>query len=388
MIDPLRGGLPRLNSSFGTTASTGPSLYAAMRVLKAFGITSSAPYPPSTMSRTTTNLAIGIDIAKDTLELAVRAGEATEGHYLEQTTLPNTAQGHAQLITLVHGYEQAHGRAHLVMEATGSYHVRLLKALLEAGLPTSVINPLQLKRFAQMKLRRTKTDRSDAQLLAQYAQEQRPPLYQVQPVVQQQLRQIGTVIRQLTKQRTGLKNLQHAQAQLPEAVALCDRVLAQQVAHLDQALARLEQRQGQLVEQAYRRQRRVLESIPGLGGRTAIALLALLGDMSRFSSHRQVVAYLGLNPVARDSGSSLRARRHISKQGHAGLRTLLYLCALSASRHNRVCRDLYERLLARGRAKKVALIAVANKLVKQAFTVVKKDELFDNAYLEKRALLT
>ena len=94
---------------------------------------------------------------------------------------------------------------------------------------------------------------------------------------------------------------------------------------------------------------------------------------------------MGLNPVPQDSGTSLKAPRHISKQGNAPLRTLFYLCALSAKRHNKVCRALYDRLKVAGKPEKVALIAVANKLVKQVFVVVKTGVAFDDDYLDKMA---
>jgi len=324
-------------------------------------------------------VSIGLDMAKDTIEMVVITRH--EGRLLEAATYSNTDAGHRALIDHLARYAVSH----LVLEATGTYHVRLSKALHEAGLPHAVINPLSLKRFAQMKLRRLKTDRSDAQLLAQYGREQKPAAQQHQPVVEQQLKQLNTHIEQLTKQRTALHNLQHASAQLPDAVALCQQVVEVLVQGLDEGLAQLQTRQEQLAASAYGPARALIERVPGVGPRTALALLAYLGSFERFSSHKQVVAYMGLNPVPQESGTSLCAARHISKQGNARLRTLFYLCALSAKRHNRVCRTLYERLKGAGKAEKVALVAVANKLVKQVFTVVKKGVYFDNEYLEKRA---
>jgi transposase len=323
---------------------------------------------------------IGIDIAKDKLDLALLDGST--GKWLHQSTVANTARGHARLLRLARPYASVH----LVMEATGTYHLRLVQRLHEAGLALSVINPLQLKRFAQMKLRRLKTDRSDAQLLAQYGREQKPPLDEPQPIVEQQLKQINTHIKQLIKQRTALKNLRHAHARLPEPARVCEAVLRQGIEHLDRALSRLHAEQERLVEEAYGEVRALIESVKGVGPRTALTVLAYLGTLRRFRSHKQVSAYIGINPVPRESGTSLQGKRHISKQGHAVVRTAFYMCALSASRHNRVCRALYERMKAAGKPEKVALIAVANKLVKQVFTVVKTGVAFDDNYLNKKHL--
>lgn len=324
-----------------------------------------------------TKVSIGIDMAKDKCDIAVI--DLEQGQRLEAITYPNTAAGHQHLIEHLAGYQVVH----LVMEATGTYHLRLSKALAQADLLHAVINPLQLKRFAQMKLRRIKTDRSDAVLLAEYGREQKPPFHHMQPVVVQQLKQLNTHIEQLVKQRTALKNLCHASAELTDGAAVCTEVVGAVVSQLDQGLAQLKAAQQQLAASAYAEVKALIESVVGVGQRTALALLAYLGTLHRFESHKQVVAYMGLNPVPMDSGTSLQAPRHISKQGNARLRTLFYLCALSAKRHNRVCKALYDRQKAAGKAEKVALIAVANKLVKQVFTVVKKGVPFDNHYLEK-----
>ena len=141
-----------------------------------------------------------------------------------------------------------------------------------------------------MKLRRLKTDRSDAVLLAEYGREQKPALHHPQPVVQQQLKQINTHRRQLVKQRTALKNMRHANAQVPESAVVCDHVLETLIGELDEALARLHARQAELIDEAYAPVRALIESVKGVGPSTALAVLAYLGDLSRFSSHKQVVA--------------------------------------------------------------------------------------------------
>ena len=325
-----------------------------------------------------TNVAIGIDIAKDKLDLATI--DRQSGRPLDERSGANTAAGHAGVVAFARTYDHVH----LIMEATGTYHLALAKALSEAGLLYSVINPLQLKRFAQMKLRRLKTDRSDAQLLAAYGREQRPPKHTPQPALEQQIKQISTHRRQLVKQRTALKNLAHASRYLPEAVPVCTEVCEHAIRHLEQGIARLDAALRARVTKAYAQVNRLIESVVGVGPRTATTLIAYVGSLDRYQSYKQIVAYAGLNPVPKQSGTSLNARMHISKQGQAELRTLFYVCALSARRYNKVCRAMYDRMRAAGKPKKVALIAVANKLIKQVFTAVKTGVEFDNDYQEKK----
>lgn len=317
---------------------------------------------------------IGLDMAKAKFDISVQ-GQASK--------FSNAAAGHRRFVKLVRRYR----RVHVVMEATGNYHLHLVKRLSEAGISFSVINPLQLKRFAQMKLRRIKTDASDAALLEQYGYEQKPAPSAVEPVVRQQLKQINTHLDQLTKQRTSLKNMMHANSYLPDSARECEQVLRKLVKQIDRSINQLETKQEELIDASYASVKPLALGICGLGPRTVSALLAYGGDLSTFENPKQLAAYMGLNPVPIESGT-MRARSHISKQGNAKLRTLFYLCALSARRHNKECKKLYERLIARGKQKKVALIAVANKLVRQVFAVVKSGVAFDNDYVEKMKLST
>lgn len=312
---------------------------------------------------------IGVDIAKDKFDISAE-GQARK--------FTNTAGDHRRFIKLVQQYKHVH----VVMEATGNYHLHLAKRLGEAGVAFSVINPLQLKRFGQMKLKRIKTDASDAALLALYGQEQKPPLHNEQPVVQQQLKQINTHLEQFTKQHTALGNLAHANSYIPDSLRECEQAIKQAMKQLERAMMRLKAKQEALIEKAYGRTKQLVMSVSGVGPRTTNALIAYVGDLHSFQTNKQLAAYMGLNPVPFESGT-MRARSHISKQGNPRLRTLFYLCALSAKRHNKDCKRLYRRLIAAGKKKKVALIAVANKLIRQVFAVVKSGVMFDNDYVEK-----
>lgn len=314
---------------------------------------------------------IGIDIAKDTFTAAFVSAE--EGTLFKEASYANAKGGYAELIREAGRYQAAH----VVMEATGNYHLHLSCALLGAELTQSIVNPLQVKRFAQMKLRRVKTDRSDAALIARYGQEQEPAGQTPPPEAQAKLKQISTLIDQLTKQHTALKNQQHATEHLPASAHVCDDVLEEQLGSLQKHLQRLKEEQERLAEDQFTHVKELAQSVIGIGPRTACTLLAYAGDLSSFSSDKQLAAFMGLNPVVQESGT-IKKQARISKQGHKKLRTLFYMAAQSARLYNNACRALYERLIDVGKPKKVALIAVANKLVKQVFAVVKHQSFFDN----------
>lgn len=335
------------------------------------------------------SIIIGVDIAKDTFEVAfISASDksASDGSVLKRSSYTNSRAGHRAFIEAAGADQETHhGEVHVVMEATGNYHLRLSKALARAGLRQSIINPLQVKRFAQMKLRRVKTDKSDAVLLAQYGREQEPGEDAPPSVAQAKIKQIATLIDHLTKQRTALKNQQHASDQLPDGATVCEEVLGEQLAGLDKNINKLKKEQERLASEQFTHVKQLAESVKGVGPRTACALIGYAGDLRGFSSHKQLAAFMGLNPVVRESGT-WKGRSTISKQGHARLRTLFFMGAQSARLHNRACRALYERIRAKGKAKKVALIAVANKLVKQVFAVIKNQTMFDNTRYQNKSL--
>ena len=120
-----------------------------------------------------------------------------------------------------------------------------------------------------------------------------------------------------------------------------------------------------------------LQSIPGIGKSTALFMIVLSDGFEKFESAKQFTCYIGLSPVEKTSGSSVRGKSSISKQGNSKLRNLLFMCSFNACKANPACKALYERIVAKGKSKKLALIAVANKLLKQAFAIAKSGLPFD-----------
>jgi transposase len=301
---------------------------------------------------------IGIDVSQKQFDTAFLAGKGYQS---------------SKFTNELAGFEAFHAQlpwdAHCVMEATGPYYLRLATYLHQAGICVSVVNPLIIKRFSQMKLSRAKTDKADACLIADYARLHQPPLWHPPQAFISELQQESSLLEQLIKQRTALGNHLHALQQQPHLSEKALQTLNEVLTTLDEQIDELENSIAAKSKQHCAPLLKVLLSIPGIGVKTATQLLIITQGFERFTSGKQLSAYIGLAPRLYESGTSVRGKAHISKLGMAQMRKLIYLCAWSAIRYNQACRQLYQRLLEKGKAKKLALVAVANKLLQQAFAI-------------------
>lgn len=315
---------------------------------------------------------IGIDISKDNFDIAYR--EDADYRY---GTYEQCDKDYKAFISHVKSLED---EVHCVMEATGIYHLRLAVRLYQAGIKVSVVNPLVIKRYAQMRLRRTKTDKADAKLIFEYAEQNELVLWQCEEQIVTQINQLDMWISSLHKQQTMIANqvqsLEHQPYQDPYTLEQMKR----QAQQIQQQLKDMERHMEELVKKYNARLYAILISIKGIGAKTASKLIALTHGFTRFDHVNQLLAYIGMNPRAYESGTSVKGRGSISKMGAGRLRQLLYMCAWSAKLNNKACRQLYERLQAKGKPEKVIKVAIAHKLLKQAFALARKDEFYDEKY--------
>jgi transposase len=268
---------------------------------------------------------------------------------------------------------------HCTMEATGPYYLKLAMKLHQYGFTVSVVNPLVIKRFSQMRLLRAKTDKADSKMIAEYGSTQNPPLWEPPAAYILKLQQFEALSHQLQKQRTALLCQKEAftAAGMEKEVT---QVLKTCIAHLEKQLDLISIKTEQLIEQHYQQLLKRLISIPGLGKKTAIMLILLSDGFKKFENYKQLSAYVGLCPRIFESGSSVRTKARICKMGMSKIRAILYVCSWSAKTCNTACKELYERLIAKGKAKRLAMIAVANKLLKQAFAIGTNDEIYNANY--------
>lgn len=313
----------------------------------------------------------GIDISKDVFDYY----NESSGHH----QLKNDASGFKTLL------KELPKAALVVMEATGYYHYRLAQFLYKNKVLVSVVNPLSVKRFIQMKLAKVKTDKSDAKAICEYGIMNDLPLYSALTDVQAECLQLFRLLDVYIKKQTQSKNKKHGEEALGIPSKYVYGSLKRDLKHLKKEIEGIESRLLELVKQEQQHQLTLLKSIPGMGVKTALFLIVVTDGFTKFESAKQLCSYVGITPTIRESGSSVRGRSRISKVGNKKLRNLLFLCAFSACKHNKACQELYERIVAKGKSKKLALIAVANKLLKQAFAIAKSGRPYDENFVSKLA---
>ena len=260
-----------------------------------------------------------------------------------------------------------------IMEATGVYHLRLAYALNKIGVFVSVVNPLSVKNFSRAIMCRTKTDKADARQLVDYARRMELTEWRPTPDGYIRIQQIYRSIELFLSNITQCENQLEAIDNSPVCDSKLCRMLRKHIKTLYKQITQLEKQIEDLIAEDDETVIEHVRSVPGVGKKTAIALLTATKGMHGFSNYRQLSSYIGLCPRIYDSGKSVHGKAHICKMGMGWIRKLLYMCAISAARHNRACASLYERLRQKGKAVKVALIAVVNKLLKQIFAIVKNN---------------
>ncbi len=309
----------------------------------------------------------GIDISKDVFDCY----GSKQGHL----QFKNTEKGFVKFLQILNDTTL------VVMEATGYYHYRLAQFLYKENRIVSVVNPLSVKRFIQMRLSKVKTDKSDAKAICEYGIINEVPLYSALTDVQSECLQLFRWLDSLIKKRTATKNKIHGEQVLgvPSKVVYCS--LNRVKKYLDKEILGIEHKLLSLVKQDQQTQLTLLQSIPGIGLKTALFLIVVTDGFGKFENAKQLCSYVGITPIIRESGSSVRGRSRISKVGNRKLRNLLFLCSFTACKHNKGCRAVYERIVNKGKSKKLALIAVSNKLIKQSFAIAKSGLPYDETYV-------
>lgn len=318
---------------------------------------------------------VGIDVSKASLAVCYQVGEQVR--HLE---VSNTKAGFVQLV-------QACG-AHclFVLEATGTYNLAVAYYLHEQGGQVVVLNPLVIKRFIQMHLSKGKSDRKDAQWLLRYGQQQPVKVWQPEEQVLVECRQLEQITEQLLKQKTMITNSLEALQRQPFVSKVALKHIRQMLKILTQQVDAVEAELLTLLEQRFASEMTLLCSIPGIGRKTAGMLLLFAGGFTRLDNYRQLIAMAGLSPREHTSGTSIRGKVRITKMGGGLIRSKLFMCSFAAKRFNAACQTLFERLVAKGKNKKLALIAVCNKLLKQAFAIVKSGVPYQPDFSSKLAL--
>ena len=317
-------------------------------------------------------ITLGIDIAKDKFDAAI----VKRGQPAHHRTFANTPHGFEDLKRWLS--KQGAKGVHVCMEATGYYYLDVADALVKAKFPVSVVNPYQIKAYGDSQLQRNKTDRLDAALLADYCATQQPPLWNAPSAAMRELLALIRRYDDLIDDRQRERN--RRAAAIPSKIVNHD--IDTHITFLDPQLAALERQINDFTDSHpdLKRERDLLDSIPGIGKLTATRLLAELQDWQRFDNVRQVVAFVGLNPRQHTSGKRQTGHTPISKRGNSNLRAGLYMPALSAIRHNPILRAFADRLKANGLKGKAVVVAVMRKLLHLVYGILKSGRPFDPAF--------
>ncbi len=317
---------------------------------------------------------IGIDVSKDSFVVAYpgKCGYTTK-------SFPNTTSGVRKFL------QSLPEESHCVMEATGNYSMLLLYLLQESNITVSMENPQKIKNFSRAMMSVTKTDEIDAKLIAMYGEKMNPAPYKIPSESIILLKQKRTVLRQLKKQLIMMTNLQHSLSVLPKQDPTAKVATEQTIKFLRKQISKLEDEITNISNKEFKRQMELLTSIKGVGESIASALIMATGGFTYFSSAKQISRFLGLCPTYQQSGTSVNVKGHINRNGDTHLRSQLYVVAIASIRCNTACRETFERLRERGKSGKVALIAVANKLIRQMFAVVTNNRPYIDGYVSSFA---
>lgn len=314
---------------------------------------------------------LGIDLAKKSFDATLLKPNGDSYHQ----QFANNPSGYEQLQQWLvkHGVEQLHA----CMEATNIYWEGVAEFLVDQGYQVSVVNPAQIKGFAQSRLQRNKTDKQDSWVITLFCAQTEPKLWQPPSVAQRQLRAWVRHRDSLVKTRTQqLNRLDSSSDELVRAS------LQSLIESLDQQLGQIQEQIDQLIAQTPELQAAylLLLSIKGFGPVTVIKLLAEFYDLASYRSARAAAADAGVTPAQHLSGSSVRRPARMSKIGKASVRGALYWPAITAITHNPCVKALAQRLQARGKSKQVIRGAAMRKLMHLAYGVLKHQTPFDPAY--------
>jgi transposase len=316
------------------------------------------------------SLYVGMDVSKETLDVCLLRGKDSE-----YAQMSNSRQGFNQL----HRWLQKRkaSSAHVCLEATGIYGLEVAQFLHEKGYRVSVVNPARIKGFAQSQMRRSKTDKLDAAVIAAFCQALQPDLWTPPEPAWYELRALVRHIDDL--QQTRQQQVNRLESATLPAVR---NQLQQHIAFIDAQIAQVKNQIKDHLNHFPHLKREVdlLKSIPGIGDLTAWRLLAEIGIISRFADIRQVVAFVGLDPTRHESGRSVRGGRHISRTGRASLRSALFMPALTAKRHNPLLQAFAQRLEANGKLPMQIVVALMRKLLHLAYGILKSGQPFDPCY--------
>ena len=311
---------------------------------------------------------LGIDIAKHKFDVAL----IINGKF-KNKVFDNTPTGFIALTDWLHAHQVSH--IYACMEATGIYWEALATYLADAQHRVSVVNPAQISAYAKSVLQRGKTDVQDARLIARFCERERPAIWQPVPANQRELLQLVRQLQHLNESYQAEHN------RLKTSTGLAHISIVETADFLALQIKQLSAKIDQHIDQdpTLKQNHALLDSIPGIGDKTAPWLLAYLGTGERFGRGKQAAAFAGLTPRPWQSGSSIHGKSRISKTGHTDLRRILFMPALATYGRKKAFVAFVERLKASGKTPKEIVVALMRKIITIAQAVLRSQTPFNSA---------
>jgi len=317
---------------------------------------------------------LGIDVAKNKFDIALlRSGT------FKSKSFVNKLSGFESLVAWLKQHDVV--MFHACMEATGSYGDALARFLFDGGHVVSVVNPARIKAFGGSELQRTKNDKMDAKLIARFCETMKPDAWEPDPPEVEQLRMLGRRRDALVSMRTQEGN------RLGVADPTVNASIQKVISFLDEEIEQISKLIREHINNHpdLKKKRELLKTIPGVGDVTIEAILSEINAFEGFDTVEKVVAYMGLSPKEKTSGTSVKGKSSLCKIGSARLRKILYMPALSAIQCNPLVKALYNRLIAKSKNGMIIACACMKKLVHIIYGVIKNGKPFDPAYKIKIA---
>lgn len=322
-------------------------------------------------------IVMGIDVGKEKLDICLR-WQARKVF----SQFDNTPAGHRKLQRWMN--KQTVSKVHVCMEATGQYGDALAEYLHQNGQIVSVVNPARIKHYGRSLLRRNKTDKADAELIADFCASQKPTPWNPPAA---EFKDLQAMVRRLEDLMTA-RQQEANRLQSGVTTSFVIEGLEAHLAFLDQQIHCIKKQIKAHINQYPQlcEQRELLESIPGIGWLTAAKILGEVRSIEDYKDARQLAAYAGLTPENKTSGTSVHKKPRLSKTGNANLRKAMFMPAISAKRHNPIVAKFCHRLQESGLVPMEVICAAMRKLLHIVYGVLKHKRTFDPNYLEKSLL--
>ena len=317
---------------------------------------------------------LGIDISKATFKAALLRQDK-----FRHKSFSNQPEGFNQLADWLAAQDVT--LVHACLEATSHYSEALAEYLFDQGMKVSVVNPARLKGYAQSELVRTKTDKTDAALIARFCAAMKPARWQPEP---KEIRVLRAYVRRLDAL---IDMRQQERNRLEAASEVLSEAIEAHITYHEQDIKQTQRKINDHIDQHpnLKDKKQLLESIPGIGPATINVILSEFAQVQRFQNAKHLASFIGVAPRLFESGTSVRGRTRMSKIGRSQLRKAFFLPAMVALRYNPIIKSFGERLLGSGKTKMQVIGAAMRKLIHIVYGVLKSGVPFDENYFVKTA---